>query len=226
MSSYSPRPPLSLALGTQRFGMSDYHPCVAYDGPEFAHFCEHINSRLCVKDFLDKTRELATKGYDPNAQATLVFPIKHGIAVKPLFDSDYAVLVRTICNRIAITPHAVDSFRSELDDSLMEFFIDAISAQSKQVSVTPDPSRPVFLVQLPDLLSDLIIAPLSQLHSEIVENCQHFAEMIEAVEGDPKRLFLNARASSAFSMFVLTWVANRMHVPLAYGDTDTSVVVI
>jgi hypothetical protein len=206
--------------------MSDYHPCVAYDGPEFAHFCEHINARLCVKDFLDKTRELGTKGYNPNAQATLVFPIKHEIAVKPLFDSDYAVLVRSICNRIAITPHALDSFRSELDDNLMAFFIHAISAQSKQVSVQPDPSRPAFLVQLPDLLSDLILAPLSQLHSAVVENCRYFAELIEAVGGDPTRLFLNAHASSAFSMFVLIWVANRMQVPLAYGDPNTSIAVI
>ena len=208
------------------FGVLDYHPCVAYDGPEFAHFCEHINARLCVKDFLDKTRELGTKGYNPNAQATLVFPIKHDIAVKPMFDSDYAVLVRTICKRIAITPHAVDSFRSELNDNLLAFFIDAISAQSKQVSVKADPSRPAFLVQLPDLLSDLILAPLSQVHSAIVENCRHFAEMIEAVGGDPKRLFLNARASSAFSMFVQTWAANRMHVPLTFGDPDTTVAVI
>jgi hypothetical protein len=206
--------------------MSDYHPCVKYSGPEFAHFCQHFNARLCVKDFLDKTRELGTKGYDPNAKVILVLPIKHNIAVKPLFDSDYSALITAIFNRIAITPHAIDSFRSEMDDDLIAFFIEAIRVQSKQVLVKPDQSRPGFLIQLPDLLSDLTLSPLSQMHSAIVENCRHFGEMIEAVGGDPKRLFLNAHASSAFSMFILTWVANRMHVPLTFRDFDTNVAVI
>ncbi|MCA9039488.1 MAG: hypothetical protein KDA65_03975 [Planctomycetaceae bacterium] len=206
--------------------MSDYHPCFSYDGPEFAHFCNHINARLCVKDFLYKTRELGIKDYDPNTPVTLVFPINHEIAVKPLFESDYSTLIKTICNRTEITPHSIDSFRSELDDQLLAFFIDAITVQAKQVSVEYDSSRPAFLIQLPDLLSDLVLAPLSQLHSEIVESCRHFAEMIEAVGGNHTCLFLNAHASSAFSMFIFTWMANRMHIPLTFGDNNSTIAVI
>lgn len=206
--------------------MSDQFPNISYDGLEFEHFCNHINSRLCVSDFVYKTQQLGKNSYDPNKPATLVFWIRHGVAVKPLFDSDYSTLITNVCSRIEITPYALDSFRSELDDLLLEFFVDAISKQKKQVSVQADPSRPAFLVQLPDLLSDLILSPLSQIHLAIVSNCHYFAKYIEAVGGDPKRLFLNAHASSACSMFLLTWVANLMHIPLKFGDNNTPVFVV
>jgi len=206
--------------------MSSYLPCIAYDEPEFAHFCSHVNARLCVNDFIEKTRQLGVKGYNPNALATLVLPIRHDVAVKPLFDSDYATLIKAVCNRITITSHAIDSFRSELDDQSLAFFIDTVAIQSQQVTVKFDHSWPAFVLTLPDLLSDLVLAPISQLNTAVVENCGHFAGMINAVGGDPKRLFLNAKTSSAFSMFILTWVANRMDVPLTFGDNNTMVGVI
>ena len=206
--------------------MPEYEPCVAHDSPEFALFCEHLSARICALDFVYKTRELGTEGYDPHAPATLIFPIKHPIAVDPLFKSDYADLLKAACSRMTITAHSTDSFRSELDDELMEFYRVAIADQASKVAVAADASRPAFVVTMPDLLSDLVLSPLSQLHSAVVENCRHFMELIQALDNDPKRLFLNARTSSVFSMFVLTWVANRLGVPLVTGDPNSSVAVV
>ncbi|WP_425618995.1 hypothetical protein NA78x_002722 [Anatilimnocola sp. NA78] len=206
--------------------MPTYVPCVAFDQPEFALFCDHINSRLCVIDFIYKFRELQVPGYNPHAPATLILPINQAPALTPLFESDYAALIQAVCNRVTISSHSLDAFRSELDDETVSFFIEAISVQRTRVSVIADPARHAYVVALPDFLSDLILPALSQMHTAVVAQCCHFAEMIAARGGNAARIFLNARASSAFSMFILTWVANRMSVPLRFGDHNANVMVI
>jgi hypothetical protein len=191
---------------------------VTSDSPTFAMFCDHVNIRLCTKEFLDKTRELENPKYNRDTEAILVLPIKRP-AFEHLKNIPYAKLVKDVCARLEIGKHSVDSFRSELDDSLLSFYVTSIRKHRHQIRVEFDDTRPALLLAVPDLISDLILPPLSQLHSEVVENCIHFARIMSL----GACVFLNARTSSVFRQFILTWLAVHMGVPLSLQNNDTTV---
>src|ERR1041384_819147 len=72
-----------------------------------------------------------------------------------------------------------------------------------------------FVVHTPGLISDLIMAPIGRVHNELLQSLDHFTKMLNVLDNDPNRLFLNAKSATPASQCVQIGAAAKLALPLA-----------
>ena len=188
-------------------------PDLLVDAELFADFCRHLSSSLNVLDFVYTTRKWSQPGFDPLADDAIVLAVTRPDLLARLLELRYPELVVSCIRGFRLLDSCLDVFRSELDDLAVAQFTAALEQLTRVASF--ELTEHGILIHCPALIADLILPPLGRLHHEILLSLDHFTQMLDAVEGDPQRLFLNAKSPTPESQYVQIWVAYQLGIPWA-----------
>lgn len=177
------------------------------DNSIFLPLCENLNSLLCVMDFSKKNDQSAEESFDFEANDPFFLPIEASKCIV-IYKSQYKNILLKIISNIQIPRSCVDIFRSEFDDELVLVFMASLREQTKQVTIEEHDIG--YKLNCPAMISDLIIPLLSRFHSEVLDTFQQFGAAIEAANGNPKQLFLNAKGLNPVSQYIQMWVAKEL----------------
>lgn len=178
------------------------------------NFVKYFNARLCPIDFISKLDRLG-RNYNPLQEQILRLPVDSTLLFSQLEKANYSKLIERIIKNIQIDDTCNDIFCSEINNAIVDFFRDYISDNRLNFKVLNDGND--YFIVTNDIMADLIIHPISQLHSEIIDTFRYFHQMLDTV-GVNQRFFLNSNSSTAFSYFIQIFVAESLSIPLNVLD--------
>ena len=186
---------------------------VTLDENLFADFCKHLSSSLNVFDVVYKTRQLANADFDPNADDPIVLAVSDPKMIPLLIKLQYPEFVLSCIRRFRLLESCADVFLSELEREMFDLFVEALEYVTQQVQI--EIHEKGFIIHSAAIIADLIMSPIGRLHHETLQSLDHFTKMLDAVGGDPNRLFLNAKSPTPESQYVQIWVTEKLGIPSA-----------
>ena len=177
----------------------------------------HMNARIGPIEIVHKCRHLEA-GANPLEPQVLRLPVNDREAYQQLVDFEYVALLEGVVAHFEIDQAFDDVFRSELSDSLVDLFRGIMKTERANATISHDGAEGEFRVHTTDTFADLIIAPVSELHTEVVATLQYANAYVSGVSGNMQGLFLNANASTAFSYFIQIWIAEHLKIPMTPGS--------
>ena len=188
----------------------------------FRDFSEHLSASLNVVDILYKLRQLALPNFDPNEDDPISLAVWDQSMIGRLIEMDYTALLTACVGNFRLLESCADVFLSEIEQNMVDLFRDVFQhiASLSKVEVTDRG----FIVHAPAILADLILPPLGRMHYEALQSLDHFSQMLAAVDNDPKKLFLNAKAPTPESQYIQIWVASKLEIPIAPPSGNIMVV--
>lgn len=177
-------------------------------------FTKHFNSRLSSLDFVLKIGMLTNigkNGYRPKVKQELRLPINDIVIFNQLKKANYNSLLEIIIKELKIENEFSDVFLSEMDKEWLSLFNDFIKKEIKEIIVKYNQDDISIITS--DMMSDFLLFPISQFHTEITETYKQFNQYI-AITGTPDNFFLNANTANSFSYFIQIWVAENLNISL------------
>jgi len=179
----------------------------------FADFCRHISASVNVVDVLYKTRQFASPNFDANRDDPIMLAVLEPSLVPQLIEFEYAQFLQKCVQNLRLLRTCADVFLSEMESGTVELFEVVFERIAPQAWV--DVTDTGFVIHAPAILADLIIFPIGRVHHEVLHSLDHFTKMLAAVDNDPAKLFLNAKAPTPESQYIQMWVANRLGISIA-----------
>jgi hypothetical protein len=190
--------------------------------PVLEDFCNHLSAHICVLEMVLTSHKFNNPNFDPILDDPMILPVYEEQIRHKLRDCDYLDFLRNVLSKIEIPRNTLDIFYSHLDDNLFELFDVVIKKQKENFTIEEYSNG--YLYHCPALVSDVLLPVISSLHSEIILTFEQFIDVINAVDGDAKRIFLNAKGSTAKSQFIQLWVAH--HLGMSSGDYGGLIMVV
>ena len=175
----------------------------------FAAFSKHLSASLNVVDVLYKIRQLGPD-FDPNIDDPIMLAVFDPKMIVRLIELKYPEFVVACIKNFRMLEDCFDVFLSELDQNALELFVDALKYLTQTAWI--ENTEKGFVVHSPALIADLIISPIGRVHNEMLRSLDHFTKVLDAVGGDPTRLFLNAKSPTPESQYVQIWVSQKLGI--------------
>ncbi|MBL7699098.1 MAG: hypothetical protein JNK79_13115 [Chitinophagaceae bacterium] len=186
---------------------------------------KHFNARLIPKDFTDNLPLLADilngKLPPPEMRHCLKLPLGEEKVFRQLISFGYPELIGNIIKRVQIETESYDNFRSEMSYETVEWYKEVVFQLAKVVDIeVSEPDRMIYIV-CPEILVELLWCPLSQFHTSVLSQLEHFNRFndIFAIYADtsdsPPNLFVNSKAPTSFSYFIIAYIAENLNIPLS-----------
>jgi len=186
-------------------------------------FQKHFNSRLAAIDMVLFCKKWEN-GFNPLTRNGIVLQTNKEQIFNQLVEHNYLNLILSVIQNIEIETSCRDIYFSHLDEKALTFFEEFIIKHREECTVSIKDN--LFIIETYDLLADLLLVPLNQLHSEILNTYNHFNGFLKVVDGDVNRIFLNANTATAFSYFIQIWVCENLGIPLAQNINNSITAVI
>ena len=188
----------------------------------FNDFCKHVSASLNAVDLVRTTCAFESPAFDHAKDDPILLTAPDLEKIESLHQLNYLGFLQECVRRLRLLPSCSDVFLSEVDEATFKDFQNGMEYYGPRIVVERVENG--YKIHLPALISDLVLPVIARVHEEVMHTFDHFTGMIEAVGGDPSRLFLNAKSSTPESQFILFWVATKLGVPAR--PTDETVVVI
>lgn len=186
-------------------------------------FQKYFNSRLAVIDMVLFCKKWKN-GFNPLTRNCIVLQTNKEQIFNQLAEHNYLDLILSVIQNIEIETSCRDIYFSHLDENALIFFEEFIMKHRKECTASIKDN--LFIIETYDLLADLLLLPLSQLHSEILNTYNHFNGILDVLDGDVNRIFLNANTATAFSYFIQIWVCENLGIPLAQNNNNNSITAV
>jgi len=185
---------------------------IVIDENLFAAFCKHLSANLNVVDVLYKLRQF-TPNHDLNRDDAIMLAVFQPEMITRLVELKYPEFVLACIKNFRLLDNCRDVFCSEIETNMVDLFADILERVTQTVWI--ENVEQGFVVHTPGLISDLIMAPIGRVHNELLQSLDHFTKMLNVLDNDPNRLFLNAKSATPESQYLQIWVAAKLGIPLA-----------
>ena len=183
---------------------------VILDDQLFADFCKHISASLNATDVVYKVRQFAPS-FDIGKDDPIMLVVTDPQMTNRLIEYKYPEFLQECVRRLRILPSCRDVFLSEVENETFEVFERGFEyfAPHAKVEVTDKG----FIIHSPALIADLILPAIGRVHHEVLLSLNDFSRVLQALDNDPTRLFLNAKCPTPESQYIQFWVASKLNIP-------------
>jgi len=187
------------------------------------NFSLHFNCRLTSLDFIDNVNELTSYLNNKNGiikKSVIILPCSDREVFNQLVNFNYSKLLNEICQRINLNEELLDIYKSEMQTELLELYNDYLKQNNKLVNIKLNANSYSFEIICQDLFINLTISAFSQFHTELTCQLDYFNKLIEmnSVTSDSNHytdnLFINSKVSTAFSYFIIAYLAENLKIKL------------
>ncbi|WP_461637331.1 hypothetical protein [Labilibaculum euxinus] len=177
-------------------------------------FSKHFNSRLTSLDFINNAQQLLDLLKKQPENSFMSLPCMQEEIFNQLHDFDYQALLKEICDRIILCDEFIENFTSEMQVELVTLYIAFINEFRNKLSVIPNQEKLSFDIHGSELLIDLTISSFSLFHTELTSQLDYFNQLIRLNNGYTENLFLNSKASTSYSYFIMAYLAENLNIKL------------
>ncbi|TSD63861.1 hypothetical protein FFF34_014935 [Inquilinus sp. KBS0705] len=183
-------------------------------------FSRHFNSRITTSDFINNSSQMvAILNKTPESISAIWLPCDNERLYKQLVGSRYAELLYKLAQGIIIESQLRDIYLSDIDGTLFNIYIEYLEQAKRKITIKLNAENYQFQIIAPELFVDITISAFSQLHTELTAQFDIFNNltaglMSESGQSHPENLFINSKASTAFSSFILTYVGQSLNIKL------------
>jgi hypothetical protein len=177
----------------------------------FSVFCEHLSASVNVVDVLRKNQQLKNPEFDANQDDPIVLRAFDSKMIQRLVELKYPEFLLSCIRNIRILESCDDVFLSEFDSEGFTFYVGALQYLTGNVQI--ETTNDSFVIHSPATISDLLFPIIGSLHNEMVRTLDYFSKMLDAVDGDPQKLFLNAKSPTPESQYVQIWISSKLGIP-------------
>jgi hypothetical protein len=193
------------------------------DNNYLSEFSKHFNARLLSSDFADNISSLVeqlNKKEQEEKKHLVLLSCKSDLIFNQLVEFNYEFLLKKILNNVQIMDEMKDNFLSEMDINLFNFYKKYLNENISEINIVINQSKKSFEIHCPKLIMELIFSVTAGFHNSVVLQLEHFNKIINLrtkFEDNGKiNLFINSRTESAFAYFVISYLAEKLQIPLNY----------
>lgn len=176
----------------------------------FNGFCEHLSASLNVVDVLYKIRQL-NSGIDLNRDDPILLAVFEPKMIQQLIALEYPEFIVACIRNFRLLEKCADVFLSELDTKMFDFFVEALQHLTQTAWI--ENSDRGFIVHSSALIADLLMSPIGRVHHEVMLSLDNFTRLLEVLENDPTRMFLNAKSPTPESQYIQIWISHKLGIP-------------
>lgn len=189
-------------------------------------FSKHFNSRFNTLDFIDnadKLMDILNKKVQKGIKHSIKLPCSDDKMFNQLISFRYTELLDNIIKRVKIEDESRDNYLSEIEAGMFELYDICLSEMVQAVAVKINYANKSFDIECAELFVELLWSPIFQFHTSVLIELEHLGKMVEmsrkymemtSDEPAGNNLFINSKVSTAFSYFILAFVAENLNIPL------------
>ncbi len=183
-------------------------------------FSKHFNSRFTSLDFLNSTYILTDILNLKDIPSTYIILPCDKKMFEQLVDFKYHLLLEKIIKGITLEKESLEIYTSEMEEDLVLFYIDYVTSIREKTVVKTNPKNNSFEIHTSKLFLNIVISAFSQLHTELTAQLEYFNKLIEInskyapTENYTENLFINSKVPTAYSYFVIAFIAENLNIKL------------
>lgn len=197
--------------------------------PTVNEFSKHFNTRFSSLDFINNVDDLVKflNKEDVKSFSTIRLPCEPKEFIQ-LDSFGYIRLLKLVINRIVFDPNMIEVLVSEMDINLVYAYTQYILIAKEDLRIEIDTSNCHFVISCQELFSNLLLSPISQLHTEVSAHLKHFNTLIDinseyaytinseyaSTKPFTDNLYIQSRVSTAFSYFLMAFLAEHLNIKL------------
>jgi hypothetical protein len=187
----------------------------------FQTFCNYLSAHITSYGFRQTIRKWGSQNFNYLENDPILLLVYDRRTLKKFREIAYEQVLNKICRNLCILDSCYDVYRSEIADN--EFFILVNALQKLRCDITIEQRTDGYVVNVPKMISDLIISPISVFHSYTIISLSQFLQAIEKFGGETIQFFLNAKGPTFITQFIETWIAHINKIPSRPYDGVTAV---
>ncbi len=189
-------------------------------------FSKEFNSRFSTLDFIDnsdKLMDILNKKVKTDIRHSILLPCGDDKIFNHLISFRYNNLISQIIKRVKIEEETIDNYLSEMQAEMVQIYSDCLLAMVNITTIEINGTNKSFDIKCPELLVELLWSPISQFHTQVLFELEHLDKLVEMnrhymemTSDNPvtSNLFINSKTSTAYSYFILAFIAENLNIPL------------
>lgn len=186
----------------------------------FERLCAEFSARFSALD-IKKVSNYDLRQNEENAILFCHIATNQQTNIQLLMENGYHRLIIDLLLNCELTDNLKEASKPFVNEKAFYDIKEAFHQAQKHCSYAWEEDG--LYISASEILVDIVLFPVSQFHTQIINSLDRFREFIE-IGGSPTMFFLNSQSPSFFTQFSDFWVANILGIPVSVNNNPMMVI--